>query len=152
MRLTMMSDYALRLLMHLGRHPERLCTIAEITRTHAIPEGHVMKITHQLGLQGWIETVRGKGGGMRLAHAPEDIVLGAVVRGIEPDFQLAECFSSACRCVLAPRCRLAGVLDEALRAFFTHLDSVTLADLLPPTEPAARTSKRSGTRGRALAA
>ncbi|MEO8203609.1 MAG: Rrf2 family transcriptional regulator [Betaproteobacteria bacterium] len=134
MRLTAMTDYALRLLMYVGTQPDRLCTIAEIAQAHGLSEAHLMKITHQLGLQGWIETVRGKGGGMRLARAPADINLGAVVRGIEPDFELVECFSAGNQCALTGHCRLAGVLEDGLRIFLKHLEGYTLADLLPGTE------------------
>lgn len=93
-----------------------------------------MKVTHQLGQQGWIETVRGKGGGMRLAHAPQAINLGAVVRSIEPDFALVECFATGSQCTLTGQCRLAGVLEGALQGFMAHLDGFTLADLLPGTD------------------
>ena len=80
MRLTTMTDYAMRLLMYVAQRPERLCTIAEIAASYGISEAHLMKITHQLGQAGFIETVRGKGGGMRLAAPPQEINLGAVVR------------------------------------------------------------------------
>ncbi|MFC5496976.1 RrF2 family transcriptional regulator [Caenimonas terrae] len=131
MRLTNMTDYALRLLIFLAQQPQRLCTIAEVARSHAISEAHLMKITHQLALTGWIETVRGKGGGMRLARAPRDIVLGDLVRSIEPDFFMVECFAPGSRCVLTGNCRLTGVIDGALRSFMQHLDGHTLADILP---------------------
>jgi Rrf2 family nitric oxide-sensitive transcriptional repressor len=134
MRLTAMTDYALRLLMHVAQQPDRLCTIAEVARAHAVSEAHLMKVTHQLGLQGWIETVRGRGGGMRLARAPHEINLGAVVRGIEPDFALVECAAAGNHCVLTGQCRLAGVLGGALQSFMAHLDGYTLADLLPRAE------------------
>lgn len=143
MRLTLMADYALRVLMYTAQRPERLCTIAEIAQAHAISETHLMKVTHRLALQGWIETVRGKGGGMRLAHDPRDINLGEVVRGIEPDFDLVECFAADGRCTLTDRCRLAGLLGGALGAFMAHLDGFTLADLLPVDDAAGRT--KSGT-------
>jgi len=134
MRLTAMADYSLRLLMYLGQHPDRLCTIAEIAQTYCLSEAHLMKITHQLGVQGWIETVRGKGGGMRLAHRPANINLGAVVRGIEPDFILVECFATGSQCTLTGNCRLASLLQDGLRLFLEHLDKYTLADLLPGTD------------------
>lgn len=134
MRLTAMTDYTLRLLMYLGQHSDRLCTIAEIALAHRVSEAHLMKITHRLGLQGWIKTVRGKGGGMRLARAPADINLGALVRGIEPDFDLVECFAGGSQCALTGRCRLASVLQDGLQQFLQHLDGHTLADLLPGTD------------------
>ena len=129
-----MPAYAVRLLMYVAQQPDRLCTISEVAQAYAISEAHLMKVTHQLGLQGWIETVRGKGGGMRLAHAPRDIHLGAVVRGSEPDFALVECFSTDNQCVLTGQCRLAGVLGGALQEFMAHLDGFSLADLLPGTD------------------
>lgn len=138
MRLTMMTDYAMRLLMYVGQHPERLCTIAEVARVYGISEAHLMKVTHQLGLNGWIETVRGKGGGMRLAHPPEKIGLGAVVRSMESDFYLTECLGTGNHCILTGSCRLTGIVDEALGSFLRTLDGYTLADILrPPTSGGA---------------
>lgn len=135
MRLTAMTDYALRLLMYVAQHPDRLCTIAEIAQAHGISETHLMKVTHQLGLQGWIETVRGKGGGLRLARRPEDINLGALVRGVEPNFRLVDCFGTDSTCALTGHCGLAGLLDGALQRFLAHLDGFTLADALQTTRP-----------------
>ena len=141
MRLTTMTDYALRLLMYVAQQPDRLCTIAEIAQVHAISEAHLMKVTHQLGLQGWIKTVRGKGGGMRLAHPPADINIGAVVRSIEPDFDLVECFATGSQCTLIGNCRLAGLLGGALQSFMAHLDGFTLADLLPGSDSPLQTGQ-----------
>jgi Rrf2 family nitric oxide-sensitive transcriptional repressor len=132
MRLTTMTDYALRLLLHVGQHPERLCTIAEVAEVYGISQAHLMKITHQLGLAGWITTVRGKGGGMRLAMPPEQINLGAVVRSIEPDFFLVECQAQESACSLTGKCRLTRIFNNALGAFMHELNSQTLADVLPP--------------------
>lgn len=131
MRLTSMTDYALRLLMYLAQQPDRLCTIAEAAQAHGISETHLMKVTHHLGLLGWIETVRGKGGGMRLAREPHEIGLGEVVRDMEPDFHLVECFSSGNTCVRTGDCALSGVLHSALQDFLARLDGVTLADIVP---------------------
>lgn len=131
MRLTSMTDYALRLLMYLAQQPDRLCTIAEAAQAHGISEAHLMKVTHHLGLLGWIDTVRGKGGGMRLARAPHEIGLGEVVRDMEPDFHLVECFTSGNTCVRTGDCALTGVLHRALQDFLARLDGVTLADIVP---------------------
>ena len=92
-----------------------------------------MKITHQLGLSGWLETVRGKGGGMRLAAAPAEIRLGAVVRSIEPDFFLVDCLATDTVCLLTGHCQLTGIVSGALQSFMQYLDRYTLADLLSPT-------------------
>lgn len=137
MRLTTMTDYALRLLMYVGQRPDRLCTISEVAGAYGISEAHLMKVTHQLGLAGWLETVRGKGGGMRLAAAPADINLGEVVRSIEPDFSLVDCLTTAKSCSLTGSCRLTGIVSDALQSFMAHLDRHSLADLLPPPPPVA---------------
>ncbi|MGP1614277.1 MAG: RrF2 family transcriptional regulator [Pollutimonas bauzanensis] len=134
MRLTTMTDYAMRLLMYVGRHPDRLCTISEIAQAYQISEPHLMKITHRLAQQGWIVTLRGKNGGMRLGRRPEDICLGAVVRDTENDLAIVECFVSGNNCTLSGRCGLTGIIEGALQQFLQHLDGYTLADILP--EPA----------------
>lgn len=130
MRLSTFSDYSLRVLMYLGVQPNRLATIAEIAAVFEISESHLMKVVHQLGRGGCIETVRGKGGGMRLARAPREIVLGDVIRQTESDFALVECFSENSACRIQPACRLHAILDESLGAMFLVLDGYTLADLL----------------------
>lgn len=132
MRLTTMTDYAMRLLMYVAHQPDRLCKIAEIATAYGISEAHLMKITHQLGMAGFIETVRGKGGGMRLAAAPEKINLGQVVRRMEPDFALVECFAADNDCALTRGCRLAGLIADARDAFLAQMDRHTLADLVLP--------------------
>lgn len=154
MRLTTMTDFALRLLMYVGQRPERLCTIAEVARAHGISEAHLMKVTHALGRAGFLRTVRGKGGGMQLAIEPARINLGAVVRAIEPDFLLVECFDRDTSCVLTGHCRLAGVISGALRAFLAELDACALSDLLAPhavasTQPVRLQRSGSPTTGRA---
>ena len=131
MRLTQLTDFAMRVLIHLAQHRDRLCTIAEVAARYGISEAHLMKITHQLGRAGWVATVRGNGGGMALALAPEDIPLGQVVRSMEPDFFIVECFATGSTCMLTGSCKLTGVIDGALRSFMEHLDSHTLADILP---------------------
>jgi len=142
MRLTTMTDYALRLLMYVGQRPDRLCTISEVAGAYGISEAHLMKITHQLGLAGWLETVRGKGGGMRLAAAPADINLGEVVRSIEPDFSLVDCLTTGKSCTLTGSCRLTGIVSAALQRFMAHLDRHSLADLLPPPPVAGSARQR----------
>ena len=137
MRLARMTDYAIRLLIYVAQHRDRLCTIAEVATAYDISETHLMKITHQLALGGWLETMRGKGGGIRLALPPAQIPIGAVVRTMEPDFFIVECFSSGHSCMLHGSCELTGVMDGALRSFMEYLDSHTLADVLPPPAGAA---------------
>lgn len=144
MRLTNMSDYAVRLLIYLGGHRDRLCTIAEVATAYGISEPHLMKITNRLARHGWIRTVRGKNGGMELAHEPENIPLGALIRDMENDLALVECMGPDNQCVLTGICGLKSIVAGALQAFMDHLDSYTLADvLLPPVHQrkiSARTS------------
>ena len=130
MRLTTYADYSFRVLMRLALHSEDLVTIADIARVYGISEHHLMKVVHQLGLAGYIETVRGHGGGLRLARAPHEINVGEVVRRTEPDFGLVACFRKDESCVITRACTLNRVLDEALEAFLAVLDRYTLTDLL----------------------
>lgn len=153
MRLTTMTDYSLRLLMYVGQQRDRLCTIAEIATAYGISQAHLMKVTHQLALSGWLVTVRGKGGGMRLASEPARINLGAVVRSVEGDFALVECFTTGNVCTLTGQCNLTAIVDGALQRFMQHLDRYTLADLLPPADAGrGRESKVTVTPRKRLAA
>jgi len=129
MHLTTYTDYTLRVLIALALSQEKLTTIADLARAYGISEHHLMKVVHQLGRAGYVETVRGHGGGMRLKKKPADIGLGEVVRQTEPDFALVECFRGSGQCAIQPACKLSGVLCEALRAFLRVLDKYTLADL-----------------------
>ncbi len=131
MRLTNMSDYAVRLLIYLNQHRDRLCTIAEIAGAYQISEPHLMKITHRLAKCGWIRTVRGKNGGMELAHEPEDIHIGALIRDMENDLAIVECMGANNNCILSGHCGLKGIVTGALKAFMDHLDQYTLADVIP---------------------
>ena len=126
MRLTRYTDYAMRVLIYLGAQPDRVCSIAEIAQAYGVSRNHLMKVAHDLGKAGYIEGVRGRTGGIRLARPAARINVGAVVRRTEPDFDLVECGS----CVIAPACALTGVMDEALAAFMAVLDGYTLADML----------------------
>ena len=131
MKLTTFSDYTLRVLMFLALNRDRLATIPEIAAAYGISENHLMKVVHQLARSGAIESVRGKGGGIRLAREPEDIRLGQVVRLSEGHAPIVECLSDDARaCRIAPACRLAAVLVRAFDALFATLDEYTLADLV----------------------
>lgn len=130
MRLTQLSDYSLRVLMYLGARPERLATIQEIAGAYGISENHLMKVVHRLAQNGFVETVRGRGGGLRLKGGAAEIRLGAVVRAVEEDFRLVECFASGDTCRITDVCRLKRILHQALGAFLESLDAWTLADLV----------------------
>jgi Rrf2 family transcriptional regulator, nitric oxide-sensitive transcriptional repressor len=131
MRLTTFTDYTVRVLIYLGVHNEEIATVAQIAEAYGISANHLMKVVHHLAKGGYIETARGKGGGMRLGLAPENINLGELVRGAEDNHKFVECSdrnTSGCR--IESACVLRGILGQALDAFFRSLDNYTLADLL----------------------
>jgi Rrf2 family nitric oxide-sensitive transcriptional repressor len=131
MRLTVHTDHGLRLLMLLAIEPDVLHTIEEIARRYDISRNHLMKITQTLVQAGFIDSLRGRGGGLRLGRAAKSINLGAVVRATEDGFALVECFDREHNtCLIAPACGLRGPLEEALRAFFAVLDRYSLDDLV----------------------
>ena len=129
MRLTTFSDYSLRVLMYLATDPDRRATIAEIAKAFDVSENHLMKVAHFLGKAGWLHNLRGKGGGLELARAPEDIRIGAVIRACESQLP-AECFDRTTnRCVITGACKLRHVLQEASDTFYDVLDRYTLEDI-----------------------
>jgi len=130
MKLTGFTDYSLRVLVYLAARPSQRATIAEIAEAFEVSEHHLTKVVHLLGKQGWIDTLRGKGGGMLLAKQPHEICIGAVVRDTEGAAVPAECFApDGGHCVISSCCRLKGVLGEAVDAFYAVLDRYTLADI-----------------------
>lgn len=157
MRLTNYSDYALRTLMYLAVIPDRetLATISDIANSYQISRSHLTKVIHQLAQIGYIESIRGKNGGLRLAKPAKDINLGEVIRQTEPDFQLVPCFAHPVyeknteesklnhvkapkrpteKCEITPVCRLKSVFFEATQGFLKVMDSYTLADIVANEE------------------
>jgi Rrf2 family transcriptional regulator, nitric oxide-sensitive transcriptional repressor len=130
MRLTNFSDYALRVLMYAAARSDRLITIEETAEVYGISRAHLMKVANQLTRAGFLKATRGRSGGLALAKRPEKIKLSDVIRATEPDFALVECFTLENNCLITPRCRLKGVLKEALNSFVKTLDRYTLADLI----------------------
>lgn len=132
MRLTLYTDYSLRVLIFLASKPkEELSNIKEIADAYSISKNHLMKVTYELGKNGLIETIRGRNGGIKLAQSPEDINIGKLVRTTEEDFHLVECFDAKNNsCVITPVCGLKHVLGKALNAYLSALDEYTLADLI----------------------
>lgn len=130
MRLTTFTDYTLRVLIYLGLNRDRLVTIADIAQAYAISENHLMKVVHALALRGDIETIRGKGGGMRLAHDPVDINIANTIRATEGDGGLLGCLDGESACCIQGSCALIGILQEAQDALYGVLERYTLADLL----------------------
>ncbi len=136
MRLTQHTDYAFRVLMfaasrHVRDGAEALSSIHEIAEAYGISENHLMKVVHRLAQLGLLHTQRGRGGGLRLAADPATLRLGDVVRAVETDMALVECFSEGAQCPLSAGCGLADALDEARSAFLASLDGRTLADVVP---------------------
>ena len=130
MRLTNFSDYSLRVLMYAATRSDRLITIEETAEGYGISRAHLMKVVNQLTRAGFLKATRGRTGGLALARRPDKIRLSDVIRATEPDFALVECFTPENNCLISPRCRLKGMLKEALAAFVGTLDSYTLADLI----------------------
>jgi len=131
MKLSTFTDYTLRVLMFLASERHRLATIPEIAAAYEISENHLMKVVHQLARSGVVESVRGKGGGIRLARAPEEIRLGEVVRNSEGKGPIVECLSDdPVSCKIAPACRLAAILVRSFAALYDTLNEYTLADLV----------------------
>jgi Rrf2 family nitric oxide-sensitive transcriptional repressor len=129
-KLTTFTDYSLRVLVYVATAPVGHATIAEVARAFAISENHLVKVVHLLGREGLLLNTRGRGGGLALARPVAGIKVGEVVRMTEGGDHLAECFEDAGNCAIAPVCRLAGVLGEAMAAFYRVLDGCTLADLV----------------------
>jgi Rrf2 family nitric oxide-sensitive transcriptional repressor len=130
-RLTSFTDYALRVLIFLGLTTDGLVTIEELADRYNISRNHLMKVVHRLATLGYVETVRGKGGGIRLLRAPEDVRVGDVVRDFEEDMAIVECFDARTNtCPIDTICSLRGILRTATGQFLAELDRHTLADLL----------------------
>jgi Rrf2 family nitric oxide-sensitive transcriptional repressor len=128
-QLTAYTDYSLRVLMYLALTPRPLATIEEIAAAYRISHAHLTKVVQELAALGYVETVRGRRGGLRLARPPERVNVGELVRGTE-NLDLVECFQPDGRCVVTPACGLQAALAEALEAFLAVLDGYTLADLV----------------------
>lgn len=130
MKLTGYSNFALRSLQLAALRAPRLTRVEEVARAHNLSRAHITKIVHELGRAGYIETVRGRGGGFRLARPAELITVGEVVRLTEGPFELVECFNpSSNTCPLIGLCHLSAKFHEATRAFLAVLDGVTIADI-----------------------
>ena len=138
MHLTLWTDYALRTLIFLGAKDGRLTTIGEVATAFGISRTHLTKVANGLGRLGYVETVRGKGGGLRLGRAPAEIGIGAVVRATEDDLAVMGCLSGPGFCRIEGCCVLRQALGRATQAFLETLDGYPLADLLEPRQPLAQ--------------
>lgn len=127
MQLTRYTDYALRIMLHVGAQQDaRLSSVSEIASAYGISKNHLMKVVQHLGQGGFLTTVRGRNGGMKLGRPASEITIGALVRHTEQGFDLVDCSS----CLVAPACTLPRILGEATRAFLAVLDGYTVEDIL----------------------
>ena len=129
MYLTQHTDYGLRVLVYTAINDDTLVNIGTIAETYNISKSHLMKVVTSLVKGGFLVSVRGKGGGLRLADNPENINIGAVVRHLEP-MQVVECMGDNNECLITPSCRLTGIITGAIKAFFNHLDKYSRQVLL----------------------
>ncbi|MEJ4045762.1 nitric oxide-sensing transcriptional repressor NsrR [Erwinia sp. SLM-02] len=133
MQLTSFTDYGLRALIYLASLPEgQMTSITEVTDTYGVSRNHMVKIINQLSRAGYIAAMRGKNGGIRLGRPADEIVIGQVVRDMEP-LQLVNCHSDFCHITSA--CRLKKALHDAVQSFLRELDNYTLADLVEDNHP-----------------
>lgn len=130
MKLTSYTNFALRTLQLAALKSHDLIRVDDVVRVHGLARPHIVKIVHELGLAGYIETQRGRGGGFRLARPAEEIIVGDVVRLTEGPLDLVECFNPENNtCPLIGICKLSRALQKATRAFMAVLDDLTLADI-----------------------
>jgi Rrf2 family nitric oxide-sensitive transcriptional repressor len=134
MRFTTYTDYSLRVLMYLARNTNETSTISEMAEFFKISRNHLVKVVHHLGIIGYIETIRGRSGGIKLAKPPKEIRLGDVVRQTEPDVNLLECLTPQSNsCVIDKQCRLKGILAVAQSDFIKGLNQYSLHQFAAPT-------------------
>lgn len=128
MRLTVHSDYALRVLTYVAIAPEQIATVTDVANSFRISRHHLVKVANRLSKAGFVETIRGRGGGLRLKRDPTDITIGAVIRATEEDFALVECLGHTRFCRIAGVCQFRELFRRALEAYLSILDEMTLAD------------------------
>jgi Rrf2 family nitric oxide-sensitive transcriptional repressor len=128
MQLTRFTDYALRVLLFVGKEQGRRCTIAQIARYYRISPEHLRKVVHRMAKDGYLVSSRGRRGGLVLGRDPAQIRIGEVIVAMEEQLHVIDC--EALQCVLVPDCSLKRALDRASHAFIAALDEVTLGDLL----------------------
>ncbi len=133
MNITRFTDYSLRVLIYLALQGQESITIKDVADRYGISKNHLMKVVQELSAKGYLNATRGKKGGIRLSQDPKQINIGKLVRMIEQDSTLVECFGADNRCVIAPACQLKRMFAEAMDSFFQCLEQYTLADLIAGT-------------------
>ena len=137
MQLTLYTDYSFRVLLYLGLNRDRLCTIAEISERCAATQNHLVKVVHNLGREGYIQTMRGRTGGIKLKKEPEEISLTEIIRCTEVNLNIAECLRENNTCLITEVCKIKNIFEEAQNQFIETLDQYTVADLLKNKEQLA---------------
>lgn len=132
MNITRFTDYSLRTLIYLSLHDDsnQVITIKEVADQYGISKNHLMKVVQDLNAKNYINATRGKNGGIRLSRPPEEINIGELVRAVEQELTLVECFGDNNQCVITPACQLKNMFAEAMENFFSCLDKYTLKDLV----------------------
>ncbi|MDP8245704.1 MAG: Rrf2 family transcriptional regulator [Candidatus Hinthialibacter antarcticus] len=131
MNLTRFTDYSLRVLLYLALRPNQRISISEITEFYGVSKDHLVKVVNKLGALGYIQTTRGRNGGIELAKPLNQITVGEVARQMEPHFHLVECFEpQKNHCTVTSVCHLKFILAEALEAFLSVLDRYTMENLV----------------------
>lgn len=153
MRLTLHTDYALRTLIYLATVDDDWPSVRAVAEAYGISRDHLGKVTQALSRHGYIETRAGRSGGMRLAMAPAEIVVGEVVRDLEPGLAPVVCLDRDANdgCAISAGCGLITPLRDAVDAFLAVLDGYTLADCVQRADVIQRALLRRGPEGDALA-
>jgi Rrf2 family transcriptional regulator, nitric oxide-sensitive transcriptional repressor len=135
-RLTLHTDYGLRVLVYLATAPGRNVSTTEIGRAYGISKNHLVRVAHSLRAGGFIELTTGRSGGLALARPASSIRIGEVVRALEPELRMVECFDKATNtCPIAPKCGLTGIIAESLTSFFATLNRHTIGDVVSRSGP-----------------
>lgn len=132
MQITRYTDYALRVLIYLAVHNDGLCTIFDIANSYGISKNHLMKIVQDLNVKGYLLAIRGKKGGIKLNRSPAEINIGKLIREVEDETRMVECFGNNNKCIITPVCQLKHIFRQALDSFYTKLEEYTLQDLVGP--------------------
>jgi Rrf2 family nitric oxide-sensitive transcriptional repressor len=135
MQLTTFTDYGLRALMYLSAHPDGLSSVKEIAEHYGISRNHLVKVVHRLALLGYIETKKGKGGGLQITEGAGALRLGDIVAELESSMYIVECFNTETNtCTITDDCKLKHCLFDATQAFVASLNQYTLLDVVKGRE------------------
>lgn len=135
MQLTRFTDYGLRTLMYVAARAENSASVKEVAEHYGISRNHLVKVVHRLSQLGYIETTKGKGGGIKIAKDAEKLRLGDLIKQLEPNMNMVECFDAKTNtCRITGSCQLKHYLFEATQNFIDTMNRYTLANTMPNTE------------------